>query len=418
MSYDGSLITAESRRRRRAPAPKSALVVLVLFAVLAVTTPTVCQENAGRAARITREDLAAAVEANRSRIGDFSVFLSYTTTPESSPNIVSYDEMRIAVKGDRTYCRSTYASRSQRAEGKLFQREVAFNGEISIVHEPRRAKAMLLASRENETQVWNFPITRFMRYTGKPVGPKQKGEPMSFASYIGNIGVRMRDQMEEVNGQWCYVTDRPGPEGWSMETIWISPDKGFLPVKIVMYYGEDPSSVWMEQYADDAVELEAGLWFPTRGRHIVRPQNPGELPWEYEYEVLRGEDGELDIAVNTGIEDDFFDLWKRLPPGTAVYDQLGDVGYTVGGEDYHGIADQLETVPEFSSLPVPERSSARANSTNGEMPQAPEPPDVVPGTEGPFSNALVLGIVVLLVAVAVTVVLASRRRRHGKEGPE
>ena len=78
-------------------------------------------------------------------------------------------------------------------------------------------------------------------------------------------------------------------------------------------------------------EVSPGLWLATRGRKLVGPR-PGvpEVVGGAEHTiVVSGTVDEPSIRVNAGVDDDFFDLWEWLSPGTTCWDKDANKTWTV-----------------------------------------------------------------------------------------
>ena len=68
----------------------------------------------------------------------------------------------------------------------------------------------------------------------------------------------------------------------------------------------------MEFKARRVTEVSPGFWMATRGRKIT--------PKSEIIVIVNGwVNNEPAIKVNAGVPDEFFDLWKHLPPGTEVW---------------------------------------------------------------------------------------------------
>ena len=397
-------------------------VVLALAVVAASALPAQAQGSATTTsprAFLTREDIAAAVEANWSRIEDLTASFSWRTVGEAPPNVVSTDNMKIVVKGGKTYFYEVYASAEQRASGKVFQREVAFNGKITTVHEPQRAKAMILPSQENETLAGLFPLTSTMMYSGlerqSPLGVDLANLTSCLKSQLASV----REYQEEVDGHWCHVADLSSPgNGGKIATLWIDPQRGYLPVRNEIYGGSEDPYVLSRSIIEEAIEVAPNLWVPTRSTCKTGGKSTGKWMCQYKLEVNLLDNGKPDVAINSGVRDEFFDLWRRLPPGTEVYDKLADRGYTMGGEEYRDIAKALESVPEFASLPVPERAGGQTDEVTAherqENPGMRATPLDARGGMSPWILPSLIGLAVLVGVGTVLVV----RRLHATNGGE
>jgi hypothetical protein len=302
----------------------------------------------GRPANVSKEDLASAVDALRSSIKDISASYSYKAEPGAAPNLISYDSCRVVAKGSKLYFSNVYAADEQRAQGLVFQREVAFNGRVTIIHLPQTAKAIASPSKEGETDYSEIPLFRFMMYSGELNDTRKGVDPNDLVSIIRWKGSKLLPLQEDVGGHWCYVIERDyGMSDKVLEKIYIDPERGYLPIKEQAYDSNTPQGLIRENDIDEAVEVTPGIWLPTKCRTTDKLVLVANLR----------DDGKPDVAVNTGVKDDFFDLAKRLPTGTEVIDQRLNTSFVIGGKDFDGMLKDLETVPEWNHLPIQETDS-------------------------------------------------------------
>jgi hypothetical protein len=76
------------------------------------------------------------------------------------------------------------------------------------------------------------------------------------------------------------------------------------------------------------------------GNQIDSKPSPGIS--EYILEVDGWKEGHPSIAVNAGIKDDYFDLWKHLPVGTRLFKDVGRKskgGVIVTGDNEKALED-------------------------------------------------------------------------------
>lgn len=287
----------------------------------------------GKPVVLAKREMLFAVEAARSRMNDLSV--SYSFDAIKAPDDPNFWGARlhraVVVKGAKTYIDFRYGPAAEYGKD-LFRREVAFNGDRSTIHEVTRGVAWVQTKRERETETNGCGFFDLM-LLNPPRAHGYGRDDGSLLSLLRSDLSLLRENTEPVNGHPCYVLDVTHPSlGKTHMTVWLDGERGFLPMKHVYYFGEDLDQIIMEFTIEEAVELEEDLWFASRGYKRVGPvpadsANPN---WRMvnEMKVDGIDEGMPDIAVNTGVEDEFFDLWERVPMGTRVVDLDADAEWT------------------------------------------------------------------------------------------
>jgi peroxiredoxin len=274
---------------------------------------------------LTKKEILQSVEALRWKIEDLSVSFTFDAVQGGdTPDFVAARmHQTVVTKGDKTYIDYQFGA-APKYQQPLFRREVAFNGERSTVHEVSRGVASVRTTRERETNTQGRGFFDLMLLNPPRVNGSGSDD-QSLLSLLRSDLSLLREETEFVNGHRCYVLDVTHPSlGKTWMTVWLDADRGLLPIKQVHYFGKDLDLVILEFVVEDAVELEDGLWFAVRGYKRVGPvradsRNPN---WSlvHEMKVDGVDEDKPKIAVNTRIEDAFFDLWKRVPTGTRVVD--------------------------------------------------------------------------------------------------
>jgi beta-lactamase regulating signal transducer with metallopeptidase domain/peroxiredoxin len=313
-------------------------------APVAVTNPVETAKGEVRQSSVkpvplTKKEILQSVEALRSKIEDLSVSLTFDAVQgEDTPDFVAARmHQTVVTKGDKTYIDYQFGA-APKYQQRLFRREVAFNGERSTVHEVTRGVASVRTTRERETNTQGRGFFDLMLLNPPRVNGSGSDD-QSLLSLLRSDLSLLREETEFVNGHRCYVLDVTHPSlGKTWMTVWLDADRGLLPIKQVHYFGKGLDLIILEFVIEDAVELDEGLWFAVRGYKRVGPvradsRNPN---WSlvHEMKVDGVDEGKPKISVNTRIEDEFFDLWKRVPTGTRVVDfDAGTQGVFMSEED-------------------------------------------------------------------------------------
>jgi hypothetical protein len=369
--------------------------------------------SAGRE-HLTREDLCQGVEAVHSAIEDLTVSFRFDFVNAPANNLHARSHKTIAVKGDKTYLAHEYGATSPDGEERRYQTEAAYNGKRSTYHLAGDKRAYCVVQRMKETQTQGSGFFDLMLLNApRPDLAATGNADQNLVSLLRCENSRLREFLEDVNGQPCHVVDLVDPRSQNVAmTVWIDTERGFLPLQQAYYGGPDHQTPLMEFAIEEAIETLPGLWFPVLGRKKIHPLAGMPLYQETFEQVLEVDgwrEGKPALAVNTALPDEFFDLWKRLPLGTTLVDLDINVYWTVGGKDFAAFADSLEPVVARYDLPVPERAGVHApaqpagpaaDTAAGDPPDPPGPAQQHPSRNsrwGLCALLLALGLLSLLV---------------------
>jgi len=320
----------------------------------ASTSPATAVDPDAEDAYLTKKDLLAGVEALRSEISDLTVSYSFNAIkPIDNPNYWGVLTHQVAVvKGDKTYQDYQYGPAAQ--FGIKFRKQTTYNGTRSASYTfNTTGMAGIRTKRDDETRTQGWAFFDFMLLNDL--------HSQNLASILRSGSSSLRAKLENIDGRRCHVVDVVSP-GRRM-TIWIDADRGFLPIRHT--YLSDRMGAVMQFDIQDAVEVAKGHWMVVRGTkksRSVEPKDPNL--WEYEsiLEVDGLAAGTPEIRINSGVADEFFDLWNRLPPGTLVSDMDAQKTWRVGGTDLNQLKSAAEPATQNAEVQVPERSSPERNS--------------------------------------------------------
>ncbi len=282
----------------------------------------------------SREQLLAAVEATRRTITDFQATFESVRVPTQA-NMVNRERATVVVKGNRIYI-DHYLSED--SDGLSYaHRTLAFNGDRTTLMEPGRAVASVKdgPGDEVDTQRHEFfnlnllnaprrerPGTRgqglFAGIDNALSGKGRGRDDQSVVSLLRNDAATVRPFLETVVGRDCHVVDC-GPF-----TVWLDAERGCVPLRQVYYDRANPKQILMVFLVEKAAQVAPGLWVATRGRKILGPSASSAALTGGQETILfvkNWEDSSPAFQVNGGVPDEFFDLWRRLPPGTELWDQ-------------------------------------------------------------------------------------------------
>jgi len=280
--------------------------------------------------KITKKDILEAVKKIRSRTRDLTVSFSFNALG-GPPGMYRSTRTTAVVKGSKTYFDHEYGG-LPKDDSRILHSEIAYNGERTTSYSPALGRADVVTKKDRRTRTQGNGFFDVM-LLNPPRRHYQGRSDRSLISLLRSRASRLRGYIEIVDGHPCHVIDlyyQPNllallfgaalPKRPAM-TVWLDRERGFLPVRSVSYTQPDFKKTQLQYVIDESVEIEECLWFAVKGRKSVYG---GMAPTEYVLEVDGWKDGNPSIAVNTGIEDEFFDLWKRLPPGTRVWDRDAD----------------------------------------------------------------------------------------------
>lgn len=386
------------------------IFLICTTSVLAAQQPA----DSGEAARISKEDILFAVEALQSRMRDLTVSFSFNASKPPPGSLHARYHMRAVVKGSKTYFDHEYGQHPAN-EYRTYSTEIAYNGERTTIHDVRSGVASAVMEKAGETQTQGKGFFDLML-----LNPPRKNYPgrsdQSLISLLKSKYSRLRENIEMVDGHPCYVINlyQPKIAGLSQSkrpsmTVWLDRNRGFLPLRSVYYSKPDFEQVVMEFFIEEAVEAGEGLWFAVKGRKKVNPVHDGIDTGEYVLEVDGWQDSNPAIAVNTGVKDEFFDLWKHLPPGTELWDKDADITWTVGGMDFEAAAETFDILLQEAELPVPERSGSQPETSaqKSRSVSLDQPPQKLMAESGEtVTNNKVSRTVMLIVAFVILSAMA------------
>jgi hypothetical protein len=338
-------IKSESARGLVQRARTTAASVLGLVAMLAASgaaerTEDQAQEWRQPALRtqqpstLSREQLLAAVEATRRTITDFQATFESVRAPAQA-KMVNRERTTVVVKGDKVYI-DHYVSED--ADGLSYvHRTLAFNGDRTTLAESGRAVASVKdgSSDEVDTQRHEFfnlnllnaprrdrPAARgqgLLANLDSALSGRGRGrDDQSLVSLLRNGAATVRPLLETVAGRDCHVVDC-GPF-----TVWLDAACGCVPLRQVYYDRASPKQILMVFLAEKTAQVAPGIWVVTRGRKILRPAAHSDVLTGGQETILfvkNWEGSSPAFRINGRVQDEFFDLWRHLPPGTELWDQ-------------------------------------------------------------------------------------------------
>jgi hypothetical protein len=335
---------------------------------------------------LSLEDIVAGVDAFQSQIEDLSVEFSFNAVKEEDPGNLFYrSHMRVTVKGERVDYHHEYGA-SPAVSAKVFAKEIAFNGKQTTSYLKNFGTAAVSVERSREASTKGMGFFDLMLLNRPQTVLPSIGD-QNLSSLLKLPDARLRQKMEVVDGHLCHVVDvkQPG-SGKISVTVWIDCVRGFLPMRHVWFAPPEYAKPDMEFSIEEAAEVAHGFWFATRGRKLLHADGR-MIERECEWQLVVDTDaaGKPKISVNRGIENDFFDIWRRLPPGTLLVDKQANRFTTVGGKDYQAMVQSLEINLASADLSSPERGTDRqptsARIVSGAL-AAPTPASGTPAARG------------------------------------
>ncbi len=374
-------------------------------AIAATTAPSAGEQSdhtSSLSPQFTRQDILAYVEAGRSKISDLTVSFSFNATHSGPDDAAIRDHTKIILKGSMIYSDEVYGGDASKSP-RLYDRELAFNGHIGTIHQKSEGIASFGPEKPIDCRVRGTGFFD-LGWLNPPIEGGTGWNDQSLISLVKSSTSKMRPQLEIVAGHPCYVFDAFGPESDAtdpMITAWLDPQQGFLPIKVVYFLRSTPL---MESDIYTSKEVLPGLWMPLRGRKYVyfRKDSPYIRENQEHIMIVDSADSETPaIAVNTGVKDDFFDLWKHLPPGTLLIDKQTRKMITVGGKDWRATADEAVASAAGQDLSVTDAASVGS-------PVTPASATVGPTPVSWWSNSVLLevgsGVVVLVLLILSAVI--------------
>lgn len=144
-------------------------------------------------------------------------------------------------------------------------------------------------------------------------------------------------------GDFRLVVERAPAEGlvvlrgqvrqWEFRT-WMDPGRGLLPVR---HEATSPKGVQVVVEVVDAVEVDAGLWYPTAVRRTCVAPLDDEGPDSTVIGTWISEYSYTDLVVNGDLPDEWFEI--HFPAGATVYDEINKRTYVVGAAEPGGTGE-------------------------------------------------------------------------------
>jgi hypothetical protein len=408
-----------ARRPLMGPFVSTLRNVVVLLIGTTSFLPARQPADSGEVAAMSKEEIRFAVDALQSRIRDLTVSFRFDAVKPPPGSLHARFHMHAVVKEGKTYFDFEYG----RDLARTFRREVAYNGKRTTIHDVAAGLASVGVEKQAETQTQGRGFFDLM-LLNPPRRNYQGRHDQSLVSLLKSQGSRLRERLETVNGHPCFVIDLyQGEVERPSMTVWLDRDRGLLPLRSIYREQPDFERIAMECLIEEAIEVEEGLWLAVKGRKTVNPAR-GIDAGEYVLQVDHQTDGSFAVSVNSGITDEFFDLWKHLPLGTRLRDKDTGIAWTVGGTDFEGLAEAFETSMKNMDVSVPERRERGSHDTteqHGSTAVQQSEPNARPRVDvlaQDMRDARGLGRPILLVtfvaiiAVAASIVFLLRRHRH------
>jgi hypothetical protein len=302
---------------------------------------------------LSLEDIVAGVDALQSQIEDLSVEFSFNAIKEDPKNLGYRSHMRVTVKGERIDYDHVYGA-SPAVSAKVFAKEIAFNGKQTTSYLKNFGTAAVSVERSREASTKGMGFFDLMLLNRPQTVLPSIGD-QNLSSLLKLPDARLRQKMEVVDGHLCHVVDVKQPGSVSV-TVWIDCVRGFLPMRHVWFAPSAKPD--MEFSIEEAAEVAHGFWFATRGRKLLHADGrmiKGECEWRLVVDTDAA--GKPKISVNAGIENNFFDIWRRLPSGTLLVDKQANRATAVGDKDYQAMVQNLEIDLASADLSIPERGT-------------------------------------------------------------
>ncbi|MDX9978802.1 MAG: hypothetical protein RBU25_02030 [Lentisphaeria bacterium] len=291
---------------------------------------------------LDKKDIAAAVAASRSRLGDFQVRYTfryaYLEAPTGAVEGVFqeprpvFDQCKVflAWRGDAMLRMVDWTGPSALGGGG-YTYWSSFDGTRTMYYNANTPFARVVLGRhENVTETTSMGdgycgVLHYHPDANAVLPPDEQRIPVDLLDIVSSDCSIVRPQTELVEGHPCYVVDVMTPWNTRSETLWLDPRRGFLPVRSQKFDRSKEENCHMESTITEAVECTGGIWLPVRCTRLVLADGT-----RHKIAVGAEDGGGLDIRINTGIEADFFDLLPRLPPGVPVSDREKGLSWITG----------------------------------------------------------------------------------------
>ena len=271
-------------------------------------------------------ELLTLAEARFDQLKDFQVIFR-RVEEKSDGQKAHLSRTTVVLKGYRIYIDHHYGV-NPNSVGYKFRRVIAYNGKKTTLYEPRRAFANVEAGQNHETDtqrydffslnLLNAPLNdrlgpgfqnSMKAVANSALGSGRGRDDQSLISMLRNSKTAVRPFLEKIGRRDCHVIDTDHC------TVWLDAERGCVPLRQVYRDRRRPQFVIIQFQVRRVTEVSPGFWVATRGRKIV-PKS------EIIIYVEGWVNNEPAIKVNAGVPDEFFDLWKHLPPGTEVWMNL------------------------------------------------------------------------------------------------
>ncbi len=315
-------------------------------------------------------DLRESVAELRSSMTDFSVEFTFEAIHAGGSNAIAMDHRLVAIKNsnmirmERQYSGFAPADGSDGAPSWFVA--ASYDGEQGCGYQQVNRLAYVRASGEIpliDTEGSGF--FDLMRYYPCSQARGEGIHARDLLSVLDASDATVRSNPEQVDGHACFVVDVGElSEGHPKESIWIDPERGYLPVvqQVFVNKPDGTAGLLLEHRIEQAVELEGGVWVPVRGsrKTFGFGLNPDtSVATEYEMQVTGNEDGSPLVSMNTGLLDSYFDYSTSLPAGTLVADLDTGDQWVASNSDYAAAADAVLASADISALlPVPHPDSS------------------------------------------------------------
>jgi hypothetical protein len=178
--------------------------------------------------------------------------------------------------------------------------------------------------------------------TGRPAPQRPDGGPIALTEIsVDEAFNTIRPDLEEVDGRWCHVLERPG-----LDVLWIDVEHGCALLAREFLDSKTGLVMWRCE-ASGHVEVASGIWMPRELRNIHYGTDVAKKPvvaLDTRHQVTR-------CSVNT-VSDDVFKF--EPPPGALQLnaDELKSEQTVPGGTDL------LDELADFSKSAFHDRWSA------------------------------------------------------------
>ena len=222
------------------------------------------------------------------------------------------------------------------SEDHLFHQSIAFNGRFSCWYQEYNHLGGLLPGQIQNVDLRHEPFFRLNMLCDE-ARHDSVSDSASLTAFLRDKYTTMRTHLEKIDNTWCYVFDNGG---WlhTDATLWLDPDRQFLPIR-QRYFGTRKNDVteWDVEKSEEITGNGGKWWMATEGRELL----PGGAVLHVSVDRV---ENRAAIKINETLADDYFDLWKKMPAGTRVFNAQANRTFVVGD---HG---QLNDLAEGKEL--------------------------------------------------------------------